>query len=97
MDLTAAKIREARKGGADYLCAACPFCHIQFDTVQSRMLADRTTDEQLSSILYSQLLGLSMGIDEAALGLEMNPLDITGAKDFLLKHPATQETALDAA
>jgi heterodisulfide reductase subunit B len=97
MDLTAAKIREARKGGADYLCAACPFCHIQFDTVQGRMLADRTTDEQLPSILYSQLLGLSMGIDEAALGLEMNHLDITGVKDFLLKHPATQETALDAA
>jgi heterodisulfide reductase subunit B len=97
MDLTAAKIREARKGGADYVCAACPFCHIQFDTVQQRMLADGVTGEHLSSILYPQLLGLSMGIDEMTLGLEMNQLDITGVKDFLPKHAAAEETALSAA
>jgi heterodisulfide reductase subunit B len=97
MDLTAAKIREAKKGGADYVCAACPFCHIQFDTVQQRMLSDRAADEFLSSILYPQLLGLSMGIDEKTLGLDMNQLDITGVKDFLPGPAPAEKTALDAA
>ena len=97
MDLTSAKIREARRGGADYICVACPFCHIQFDTVQKRMLSDGEIDQYLPSILYPQLLGLSMGIDEKTLGLEMNELDITGVKDFLPKHAAAEERALSAA
>jgi heterodisulfide reductase subunit B len=97
MDLTAAKIREARKGGADYICAACPFCHIQFDTVQERMLLGGQADASIPSILYPQLLGLSMGVDEKTLGLELNQLDITGVTNFIPKRTAAQDAARGAA
>lgn len=98
MDLTRNKIKEARKAGAHYLCSACPFCHIQFDTIQKRMLSEGIIVRSLPSILYPQLLGLSMGIEEKTLGLDMNELDITRIKDFLRKkQPRSRETARDAA
>ncbi|MBW2644940.1 MAG: disulfide reductase, partial [Deltaproteobacteria bacterium] len=34
IDLTKKKLTDGKKAGAHYLCTACPFCHIQFDTVQ---------------------------------------------------------------
>ncbi|MBW2320763.1 MAG: disulfide reductase, partial [Deltaproteobacteria bacterium] len=37
----------------------------------------------LASVLYPQLLGLCMGIDEKALGINMNQLDISGVTSFL--------------
>ena len=83
MDLTQEKIEDAKQAGADYLCAACPFCHIQFDSVQKTIVSKRGTNHYLPSILYPQLLGLSMGIDEKTLGLDMNEIDINGVKKFL--------------
>ncbi|MGD2272163.1 MAG: CoB--CoM heterodisulfide reductase iron-sulfur subunit B family protein, partial [Desulfobacterales bacterium] len=72
MDLTTNKLADAKQAGADYLCAACPWCQLQFDTVQ-RMIASNNGDKpELPSILYPQLLGLVMGIDKKALGLSMN-------------------------
>ena len=32
MNLTEKKLANGKKAGADYLCAACPYCHLQFDT-----------------------------------------------------------------
>jgi heterodisulfide reductase subunit B len=89
MDLTKTKIISGKKAGAHYLCAVCPFCHIQFDVVQNRMISNGIMAQYspLPSILYPQLLGLAMGIDEKTLGLELNDLDITGVKDFLSKEP----------
>ncbi|MBW1740450.1 MAG: CoB--CoM heterodisulfide reductase iron-sulfur subunit B family protein [Deltaproteobacteria bacterium] len=85
MDLTERKIKDGKESGADYLCTACPFCHIQFDTVQKMIPWRRGANHYLPSILYPQLLGLSMGIDEKTLGLDMNELDISGVKKFLSK------------
>jgi heterodisulfide reductase subunit B len=97
MDLTTTKVKSGRKAGAHYLCAACPFCHIQFDTIQKRMLSDGIIDEFLPSILYPQLLGLTMGIDRKTLGLEINELDITGIRDFLVDQTMAEEATSDAA
>jgi heterodisulfide reductase subunit B len=85
MDLTHKKLTDGRQAGADYICSACPWCQIQFDTVQHRMSADNGNDHELPSILYPQLLGLGMGIDEKALGLNMNRLDITGIQVYFSK------------
>ena len=76
------KISNGLKSRADYLCSACPFCHMQFDTVQAEMVSDNG-DTPLASILYPQLLGLSMGIAPHALGLEKNRLDISNIATFL--------------
>ncbi len=79
--LTERKLADGRKAGADYLCSACPYCHLQFDTVQS-MMVSTNGDDPLASILYPQLLGLCMGIDELTLGINMNQLDISNATSF---------------
>jgi heterodisulfide reductase subunit B len=83
MSLTDKKIADGKQYGADYLCAACPYCHIQFDTVQKMITSQRTSEEYLPCILYPQLLGLSLGIDSKRLGLDMNQIDIQEIEGFL--------------
>jgi len=85
MDLTEKKLLNAKESGADYLCDACAYCHMQFDTVQMMLNNVKGGNHLLPSILYPQLLGLSLGIDGETLGLEMNQIDITSIKGFLLK------------
>jgi len=83
MDLTQKKINNARQSGADYLCTACVYCQLQFDQVQKMMISRRNAKHQLASILYTQLLGLSLGIDEEQLGINLNELDISRIVNFL--------------
>jgi heterodisulfide reductase subunit B len=95
MDLTLRKLKDGRTSGADYICAACPYCHIQFDKVQKMILSQRNVNHPLPSILYTQLLGLSMGVDKKALGLEMNEIPIGGIVELLKKQEElAQEKAL---
>jgi heterodisulfide reductase subunit B len=91
MDLTLKKLADGKKSGADYVCAACPYCHIQFDKVQKMILSYRNMNHPLPSILYTQLLGLSMGIDRKAIGLEMNEIPIIGIEELLKKETELAE------
>jgi heterodisulfide reductase subunit B len=84
MDLTEKKLIDGKHSGANFLCVACPYCHLQFDTVQNMMSSLRDMDHNLPSILFPQLLGLVMGIDGKALGIKMNKIDIGGVEAFLL-------------
>jgi heterodisulfide reductase subunit B len=84
MDMALKKINSAREAGAHYVCTACPYTHLQFDWVQSRMAGSSQDWEPLAAILYPQLLGLSMGIDEQALGLSENRLGLGDITSFLL-------------
>jgi heterodisulfide reductase subunit B len=83
MDLTLKKLTDGKKSGADYVCAACPYCHIQFDRVQKMILSQRNVNHALPSILYTQLLGMSMGVEKKSLGLEMNEIPISGIEELL--------------
>ncbi len=85
MDLTQRKLTNASQSGADFLCDACAYCHIQFDTVQGMIKDQRGGNHLLPPILYPQLLGLSLGIDREILGLEMNQIDISSIEGFLSK------------
>jgi heterodisulfide reductase subunit B len=76
MDIAERKTRDARDSGADYLCVVCPFCQLQFDRVQRILMSKRGRANPLPSILYTQLLGLSLGIAQ-------NELDLTSIKKFL--------------
>ncbi|MFB3884493.1 MAG: CoB--CoM heterodisulfide reductase iron-sulfur subunit B family protein [Thermodesulfobacteriota bacterium] len=84
MDLTLKKLNDGKKSGADYVCAACPYCHIQFDQVQKMVLSQRNMNHPLPSILYTQLLGLSLGVGQKALGLELNEIPIRGIEASLI-------------
>ncbi len=83
MDLTLKKLTDGKKSGADYICAACPYCHIQFDKVQKMILSQRNVNHPLPSILYTQLLGMSMGVEKKSLGLEMNEIPISRIEELL--------------
>ena len=76
MDLTLKKLNDGKESGAEYLCVACPYCQLQFDAVQKKIIAQRGVDHSLPSILYPQLLGLSLGIDAETLGLKLNEIPI---------------------
>ncbi len=83
LDLTAKKLTDGRQSGADFLCVACPYCQMQFDTVQNHLTMHNQTSLPLASILYPQLLGLSMGIGARDLGLNLNAIDISAVTSFL--------------
>jgi heterodisulfide reductase subunit B2 len=91
MNLTEKKLENGKEAGANFVCTACPYCQMQFDTVQQKIVSARGSNGQLPSLVYPQLLGLSMGIDSKLLGLEMNRLSIEGIEDFF-----TEEKAIKA-
>ena len=90
-DLTRKKLRDGSQSGADYLCSACPYCHIQFDTVQKADISQGKSDHRVPPVLYPQLLGLTMGIDRKVLGLEMNQVPIDGIEGFLSETQSESE------
>jgi heterodisulfide reductase subunit B len=79
------KLESGMQAGAHYLCAACPFCQLQFDRVQNRPGVKKNGG--LSSILYTQLLGLSMGISAEKLQIDANELDISGVEKYMSTLP----------
>ena len=83
MDLMEKKVTNARESGAEYLCVGCPYCQIQFDTVQTILHRERGGNHLLPPILYPQLLGLSLGIESRVLGLGLNHIGITSIEKFL--------------
>jgi heterodisulfide reductase subunit B len=85
MDLTLRKLNDGKASGAEYLCVACPYCHLQFDTVQKKILAQRGTNRPLPSLLYPQLLGLSLGMDGKVLGLKMNQIPCSGIEKLFIE------------
>jgi heterodisulfide reductase subunit B len=88
MDLTLKKLNDGKASGAEYLCVACPYCHLQFDAVQKKIVAQRGMNHPLPSILYPQLLGLSMEMSKKSLGLEMNEIPINRIEESLTKEAA---------
>ncbi len=83
--LTRQKIEDARAGGADFLCVACVYCQLQFDRVQHMHPAPPADGGGLATILYTQLLGLALGIDAEILGLDRHRVDASGLPAFLLR------------
>jgi heterodisulfide reductase subunit B len=55
------------------------------------ILSQRNVNHPLPSILYTQLLGLSLGVDRKTLGLEMNEIPITGIEELLAKEKELAE------
>ncbi|MBU8911030.1 MAG: CoB--CoM heterodisulfide reductase iron-sulfur subunit B family protein [Desulfobacterales bacterium] len=69
-DLTEKKLGSAKQAGADFICVACPWCHMQFDKIQNQIASKRNNEYNLPSILYTQLLGLRLGIGKEELGID---------------------------
>lgn len=81
--LLAEKITGAQEAGAEYITPVCSYCHLQFDTAQNQLLAESKTENLLPVLLYPQLLGLCLGIDEKTLGIAENSTIDAGDIDKL--------------
>jgi heterodisulfide reductase subunit B len=62
------KMEAARQAEADVLCVACPHCQMQFTRPPALSGDEAAPGLTLPSLLYTQLLGLSLGLDEKLLG-----------------------------
>jgi heterodisulfide reductase subunit B len=62
--MTRAKIADALESGAEVMCTACPHCHLRFDAAQAG-----SPDPAIQTLLYTQLLGLALGLPAKFLGL----------------------------
>jgi len=67
--LTEKKLAGAGQAGARFIATACPFCQIQFETMQREYPFGRRENHGVRPVLYPQLLGLCMGLDKETLGL----------------------------
>ncbi len=76
LQLTKKKIASAKQAEADVLCVGCTHCHMQFERVREMMRNEDNENQSLPSILYPQLLGLSLGLDGQALGIDKKVLEL---------------------
>ncbi len=81
MRLAVKKLAGAKASGADFLSVSCPWCQIRFDDAQVE--DDGVVKAGLPSILYTQLLGLGMGIPGEKLGLSRNNKDFSGINTLI--------------
>jgi heterodisulfide reductase subunit B len=71
LDLTRRKLNKAFEAGVDALCTVCPYCQLQFDTARLESSpGDGRGRGAVPSLLYPQLLGKSMGIEDRRLELD---------------------------
>ena len=63
-------LQTAIAAGADCLVTPCPLCHLQLDSRQPEVAKVLGTDLKLPILHLPQLVGLALGIDPQALGLD---------------------------
>jgi heterodisulfide reductase subunit B len=63
------KLLNAKQAGADFVSTACTYCQMQFDQKNQSELISPDSGADIPAILISQLIGLSIGMEEADIGL----------------------------
>ena len=63
------KLFNAKQAGADFVCTACTYCQMQFESKNHTELIPQDGDSAMPAVLISQLIGLSIGLDQADIGL----------------------------
>ncbi|MDL0090092.1 8-methylmenaquinol:fumarate reductase membrane anchor subunit, partial [Campylobacter gastrosuis] len=70
-------ISDADENGADVVVTPCPLCQMQLDIYQERYQDAQNSSIRKPIIHLSQLVGLALGLDNKALGLDLNIIDAT--------------------
>jgi heterodisulfide reductase subunit B len=90
LDFTREKLMNMRDVGVDAAIVCCPFCHLQMDLGQMQVndkFADNIGEPlKIPIIYYTQLLGLSMGMNPSELGLVAHH-DLKGVPPFISIQP----------
>jgi len=66
------KLKELSKDSTDAMVLMCPFCSVMYDDNQKKIEQKFQEQYTLPVLYYPQLLGLAMGLEPKALGLQMN-------------------------
>ena len=72
MQMVANHTTDAKAHGADVMVTPCPLCHLNLDGLQSTAAGQTNKDIRLPIFHLPQLLGLAMGMEPKALGLDRN-------------------------
>jgi len=78
LQMVAHHTSDAKAHGADVMVTPCPLCHLNLDGLQSKAARRNNQAIDLPILHLPQLLGLAMGMEPKALGLNRN-LVSTGA------------------
>lgn len=70
-------LRSATDNAAQVMITACPLCHLNLDAYQGKINAKFGTKYNLPVLYFTQLIGLALGIDPKALGLNKNIIPAT--------------------
>ncbi len=69
MKLTEQILAEANQRGAQCIVVTCPLCHMTLETLTGKV---KTDGRKIPVLYFTQLIGLSFGIEPAKLGLSKN-------------------------
>ena len=83
VSLARKRLEYYKNSGAKFVTTACPYCQIQFDKVNDRSLSGNGNGRIVKSVLFSQILGLSMGLEMVQLGIDANDIDLQAIGSFL--------------
>ena len=72
LSVTKQKLDDVSAAGADAICLVCPFCAVMYDSNQKSIENEFDVSYHLPVLYLPQILGLAMGFDRKALGLNMN-------------------------
>ncbi|MCS4541058.1 MAG: CoB--CoM heterodisulfide reductase iron-sulfur subunit B family protein [Euryarchaeota archaeon] len=77
------KLANFKEAGVNCIITICPFCNIMYDSQQLKIKEVHGETYDIPSLLYPQLLGLSLGVDSAELGLDQNAVPTDSVLEFL--------------
>jgi len=77
------KLKSMKEFGAVFITVVCPACGNQLDLQQLGLKESYGEEYSLPVILYPQILGLALGLDEEEVGLSMNRVPADPILDHL--------------
>jgi heterodisulfide reductase subunit B len=83
LELTKQKLLSAKKAGAHCIVTTCPFCGIQFDLFQLKVEEVIKESIELPMLFLPQLIGLSLGIESQALGLDLHRVPVDSIQKII--------------
>ncbi len=83
LSVTKEKLDNIAGTDANAMCLVCPFCSVMYDSNQKSIESEYDTTYNLPVLYLTQILGMAMGFDRKALGLNMN---VVKTKKLLSKY-----------
>ncbi len=72
LDLSRKILEDAKAHGANLMVVACPMCHTNLDMRQTAMKREYKDHKEFPVLYLTELLGLSLGMDEKELGINLH-------------------------